>query len=252
MSTVRRRLDAELIRRGLAATPEDAAAVIAAGRVTVGGAPAAQATRLVGRGDPIEIVATGRSFVSRGGTKLAGALDTFAVDPRGLTVLDVGASTGGFTDCVLQRGATAVVTVDVGTGQLDWSLRTDRRVTVFERTDIRTVAAAALGGPFALVTVDVSFIGLASLASVVADLVAPGGAVVALVKPQFEAPRGDVPPDGVVRDDAVRAATVAAVVSAFAAAGLEPGGTVESGLRGGEGNVEYFVHMTKPVLGGAP
>lgn len=246
MSTVRRRLDAELIRRGLAATPEDALAAIAAGRVTVSGAPAASPNRLVGRGDPILVAPEGPSYVSRAGFKLAGALDAFGVDPTGVVALDVGASTGGFTDCLLQRGAAAVVTVDVGNGQLDWSLRTDPRVEVHERTDIRTFIAPA---PYDLVTVDVSFIGLASLAVALSALVAPGGAIVALVKPQFEAARDDVPPDGIVRDEAVRTACVEAVTSAFVAAGLVPGGTVESVLRGGEGNVEFFVHMTRPDAG---
>src|SRR5437764_14383786 len=170
---MRRRLDAELVRRGLVPSREQAREVIASGRVVVGGAPAEKAARMVDAGEPVELIGPGPRFVSRGGEKLDAALDRFGIDVTGRRALDAGASTGGFTDCLLQRGAAAVTAVDVGRGQLHQRLRGDPRVVVVERTDIRRFRADQ---PFELVVADVSFISLATVASALLDDNAAPGA----------------------------------------------------------------------------
>ena len=192
------------------------------------------------------VVKNRRRFVSRGGHKLQGALDAFAQDVRGLRCLDMGSSTGGFTDCLLQAGAVSVACVDVNYGQLAWKLRQDPRVTAFERTNIKLADPAQLGAPFDVLVADLSFIGLASLAPVFARFSAPGTVFIGLVKPQFES-RSDETDHGVVRDEAVRQRTVERVSEALAATGFEPTGVVESPITGPEGNVEYLV---RAVYGG--
>ncbi len=194
-----------------------------------------------------EIVVRGRKqFVSRGGHKLQGALDAFGQDVRGLNCIDVGSSTGGFTDCLLQAGAAHVACVDVNYGQLAWKIRTDERVSVFERTNIKLADSGELGAPFDLIVCDVSFIGLAVLAPAFARLSRPASdgasasVFLGLVKPQFES-RHDETDHGIVRDEAVRARTVEEVRCALESEGFEVTGTIESPIKGAEGNVEYLV-----------
>jgi len=193
----------------------------------------------------IRVRTSARAFVSRGGDKLAGALDAFGIDPRGWRVLDVGASTGGFTDCLLQRGVQHVVAVDVGYGQLAWSLRTDPRVRVHERTNARHLTPAFLDEPADLVVVDVSFISLRLVLPALAPLVRQGGSIVALVKPNFEVGRESVGAGGVVRDPALRAAAVQDVLAAATMLGLRVRGEAPSVLEGPKGNRETFVWLER-------
>ena len=244
----RRRLDAELVRRGLARSREQAAALIAGGRVKVGGRAASKPATGVEPAEAIVVADTGRDddYVSRGGHKLAGALDVFA--PAGLTVdrrrcLDAGASTGGFTDVLLRRGAAQVVAVDVGYGQLAWSLRSNPRVVVLDRTNVRDLTPGLVGGPVDLIVGDLSFI---SLRLVLAPLVAcarPDADLVLMVKPQFEVGRDRVGKGGVVREPAIRAEAVRSVASAAWERGLGVAGVTASPLPGPSGNVEYFLWL---------
>jgi 23S rRNA (cytidine1920-2'-O)/16S rRNA (cytidine1409-2'-O)-methyltransferase len=205
--------------------------------VLVSGSVAEKAERMVDPAESIELARPALAFVSRGGTKLAGALEGFDLDVTGWRCLDVGSSTGGFTDCLLQRGAREVVAIDVGRGQLDWSLRQDPRVTVFEQTDVRDVEDL---GAFDLVVVDVSFISLRTVLKRVAEL-AHSAPVVALVKPQFEVGRKRVPAGGVVRDEALHEEAVAGVVTAAESLGLRSEAVIPSPILGAEGNREFFV-----------
>lgn len=241
---IARRLDVELASRGLVPSREQARAAVLAGRVTVNGNVVTKAGANVAADAVIE-VAEGARFVSRGGVKLAGALETFGIDPQGTVALDVGASTGGFTDCLLQRGAVSVTAVDVGYGQLAWPLRNDERVRVLERTNIRTADPAVLGGPYDLVVIDVSFVGLTKVLPSVLPLVAPDGSVVALVKPQFEAGKGRVGKKGVVRDPAVHVDVLEAVTGAIDAAGWVSRGLTWSPITGPEGNIEFWVWLSR-------
>lgn len=212
-----------------------------AGRVTAGGQRVDKAGALVDEATTVE-VREGERFVSRGGVKLEGALEALGVDVAGLRCLDVGAATGGFTDCLLQRGARAVVAVDVGHGQLAQKLREDPRVTSLERTNARDLTPDAIGGPADLAVVDASFIGLGKLAPALARSVRPGGTLVAMVKPQFEAGRKEAARGrGVVRDPAVRRAAIDRARAAIEAAGFEVLAEVDSALAGPKGNVEAFV-----------
>jgi 23S rRNA (cytidine1920-2'-O)/16S rRNA (cytidine1409-2'-O)-methyltransferase len=213
------------------------------GRVLVSGSLATKPERLVDPAEPIEVSGPGPRFVSRGGEKLEGALEAFGLDVTGDRVLDIGSSTGGFTDCVLQRGASAVVAVDVGRGQLAWSLRQDPRVTVMERTDIRHLDVTTIGA-FDLVVVDVSFI---SLRTVLASITAAAGdaKIVALVKPQFEVGRANVGKGGVVRDPTKHAKAVEGVVEKAEAIGWRCVAEAPSCLPGAEGNREFFVLLER-------
>jgi 23S rRNA (cytidine1920-2'-O)/16S rRNA (cytidine1409-2'-O)-methyltransferase len=239
---LRRRLDSELVRRGLVTSRARAVEAVEEGRVRVAGAPADSPARQVGVGEPITVVPPADAYVSRGGHKLAAALDAFAIEVLGRQALDVGASTGGFTDCLLQTGAAHVVAVDVGRAQLAWSLRNDPRVTVLERTDIREFARESSGEPPDVCTVDVSFISLRTIASALLACTAPATELVLLVKPQFEAGRARVGKGGVVRDAAVHRAVLREVVEELDAAGLGARALVASPLRGADGNREFFVH----------
>jgi len=245
---VRRRLDAELIRRGLAASRTEAAQAIAAGRISVRGRTAEKASTLVAPDESVIVEGRSRPFVSRGGEKLERALDRFRINARGRRVLDAGASTGGFTDCLLRRGTASVVAVDVGYGQLAWPLRNDSRVVVMERTNVRDLRPEQL--PFApdLVVADLSFISLSTALPSLAPLGAGGADYVLLVKPQFEAGRGDVGKGGVVRDPDVWRRVLNAVLSTCGATGLGVRSVVASPLLGPAGNAEFFVHAVK----GAP
>jgi 23S rRNA (cytidine1920-2'-O)/16S rRNA (cytidine1409-2'-O)-methyltransferase len=237
---VRRRLDAEMVRRGLVQSRARAAEAIRAGRVLVGGAPAASPARLVAGAEPIA-VRRATEYVSRGGQKLAAALDALDVAVDGLRCLDAGASTGGFTDCLLRRGAREVVAVDVGRGQLAWSLRTDPRVRVLERTNARDLTPEIVGGEVECCVADLSFISLRTVAPALLRVAHPGARHVLLVKPQFEAGRRRVGKGGVVRDPVVHASVLAEVVEGLERTGLGTIGVVPSSLRGADGNVEFFL-----------
>ncbi len=211
--------------------------------MTVGGAMAMKPARLVAPGEPVEILGDPPRFVSRGGEKLDAALDEFAVDVAGLRALDAGSSTGGFTDCLLQRGCASVIAVDVGRGQLHPKLRDDPRVTVRERTDIRAVDVDELGGPVDLVVGDLSFISLRTVLDPLLAAVRPGGDLVLLVKPQFEVGRAEASRGkGVIRDPEVRAAALADVRTALSDRGAVIMEEMTSPLKGGAGNVEFLVH----------
>jgi 23S rRNA (cytidine1920-2'-O)/16S rRNA (cytidine1409-2'-O)-methyltransferase len=250
LTAARARLDAELVRRGLARSREQAGEMVAAGRVTVAGQRAAKAATQVRRDAPISIADTGEpGYVSRGGHKLAGALAVFG--PAGLTVagracLDAGASTGGFTDVLLRAGAGHVVAADVGYGQLAWSLRTDPRVTVLDRVNVRTLEnVTPVPG---LVVADLSFISLTLVLPALVACAAPDADFVLLVKPQFEVGKGRVGAGGVVRDSADRAGAVCTVADAAGQLGLGVQGITASPLPGPAGNVEYFLWLRR----GAP
>ncbi len=241
------RLDQRLVELGLAPTRSQAQAAVMAGLVLVDGRPAAKAGQPVGPGAAVELKAAARPFVSRGGEKLAGALDALGLDPGGLACLDVGASTGGFTDCLLQRGAVRVTALDVGYGQIAWELRTDGRVEVIERTNARSMGPEVAPGPFGLITVDVSFISLTLVLPALARRLAPGGRLLCLVKPQFEAGPEQVGKGGVVRDDAVREACADKVAECLAGLGLVLLGRVDSALPGPAGNREIFLLAQAPA-----
>lgn len=250
MSRSRRRLDTELVRRGLVASRDRAREAVASGRVTVNGAVAQKAARLVLPGDALELSGPPDRYVSRGGEKLDGALAAFGFDVSGLRCCDVGASKGGFTDCLLQRGAAEVVAIDVGRAQMHERLAADPRIAVYERTDVRDVDPVAIRAPFDLVAADVSFISLTSVMTCLAELASPGAPVVILVKPQFEVGRKEASKGrGVIRDPELWRAALDRVLEAATAAALAPQAAVPSPLRGAQGNVEFFLHLKK---GGVP
>ncbi len=242
------RADALLVARGLAPSRAQAQALIMAGKVTSGPRRIEKPGALLPEGAALD-VAAGPRFVSRGGEKLDHALDAFAahgLDVAGRRCLDVGASTGGFTDCLLQRGAARVIAVDVGYGQLAAKLRADPRVDVRERVNARDLTADDLGGPVDLVVVDASFIGIAMLIGAIARALRPGGDLVALIKPQFEAGREAAARGrGVIRDEATRLAAVAEARRAVEAAGFTVLGEADSALRGPKGNLERFIHARR-------
>jgi 23S rRNA (cytidine1920-2'-O)/16S rRNA (cytidine1409-2'-O)-methyltransferase len=248
---LRRRLDLELVRRGLARSLSEAGDAIAGGRVTVGGRPANKPGTQVGPDEPVVVHGAGPPYASRGGVKLAAALDRFAIDPEGRRCLDVGASAGGFTDVLLQGGARHVIAVDVGYGQLDWRLRTDPRVTVMDRTNARHLRPEDLQYAPDLVAVDLSFISLTKVVPALTALAAPGAHLVLLVKPQFEAGRGDVGRGGVVGDPGVWRGAIEAVAEASRASGAGPRSVMASPLRGPAGNVEFLLHA-RAGRGGRP
>ena len=236
------------MRRGLARSREQAQADIAAGRVTVGGAPASKAARLVAPDEPLVVLGPPPRFVSRGGEKLEAALDQFSVPVEGRRAYDLGASTGGFTDCLLQRGATSVVAIDVGYGQLHERLRADPRVEVHERTNVRSVAPGDLGAPAELLVGDLSFISLRTVLPNVLPLALPGSDLVVLVKPQFEAGREEAARGkGVITDPQIWDRVLTEVTSALAGAGAAIMGTMRSPLTGADGNVEFLLHARTPV-----
>ena len=239
------RLDKLLVERGAFADEAEALRAVLAHEVKVDDAYATSAAMMVA--PDADVVVKGRAqYVSRGGLKLRGALDAFGFDPAGLRCIDVGCSTGGFTDCLLQAGAAHVAAVDVGYGDFAWKLRQDARVKLFERTNIRAADPAELGAPFDLIVADLSFIGLASLAPVFARLSASGGTFIGLVKPQFESQRGETDSRGVVRDEAVRARTIDEVRQAMEAADFTCEGVVKSPITGKRsGNVEYLLKATR-------
>ena len=236
------RLDQLVLERGLAPTRERARALILAGQVLVEGRAITKAGAAVDPSAPIALAAPDHPYVGRGGLKLAHALDTFGIDVQGRECLDIGASTGGFTDVLLQRGAARVVALDVGHGQIDWGLRQDSRVVVVERFNARRLTRADLPAPVTFVCIDVSFISLRQIVPVIPPLLAPPADVVALVKPQFEAGRAEVR-KGVIRDAAVHARVLDEVSAAAAAVGLTPAGSTPSPITGQKGNVELLLHL---------
>ena len=243
------RLDALLVERGLAASRERARALILAGLVRVDDRTISKAGTPVRRDANVVLIQPDHPYVSRGGLKLAHALEVFGIDPAGRLALDVGASTGGFTDVLLRHGATRVVALDVGHGQIDWRLRTDPRVVVLERVNARTLTAGALPPDarlFDLIVVDVSFISLRQILPAIVPFLSRQGDLVALVKPQFEAGRAEVGTGGIVRDDRVRARVVDEVVQSAVALGLTRAGAADSPITGMEGNQEYLLHLRWP------
>ena len=243
--TQRRRLDAELVRRGLLTSRSQAVDAISAGRVLVSGSRADAPARLVDPAESIQLQGDAPRFVSRGGEKLAAALHHFAVPVAGTRALDLGASTGGFTDCLLQAGVSSVVAVDVGRGQLAWSLRTDPRVTVLERTNARNLEPEHIGGAVDLAVADLSFISLRTVAPALVRCTAPGADLVLLVKPQFEAGRARVGKGGIVRDPDVHRTVLHDVTMGLESAGLFTVDVMVSPLRGADGNVEFLARCNR-------
>jgi 23S rRNA (cytidine1920-2'-O)/16S rRNA (cytidine1409-2'-O)-methyltransferase len=243
---VRQRLDALVIARGLTPSRERARALILAGRVRVNGAVVSKAGTAVAADAEITLIEPDHPYVGRGGVKLARALDAFGIDPAGRIALDVGASTGGFTDVMLRRGALRVVALDVGHGQLDWTLRNDPRVVVLEKINARTLTAGQLppdARVFSLVTMDVSFISARQVLPPIVPLLEARADLVVLVKPQFEAGREEIGKGGLVRDPEVQARAVEDVASAADALGLTRVASIESPITGAEGNREFFLHL---------
>ncbi len=244
------RLDQILVERGLAPSREKAKALVLAGQVVVGEHRASKAGARIDPGQSIRLKGDLNPYVSRGGLKLAAALVGFGIDPGGLTCVDVGASTGGFTDCLLQAGARRVYAVDVGYGQLAWKLRQDARVVAVERENVRHMPRERIPETVELVVVDASFISLRLLLPKVWELLDPGGDAVALVKPQFEVGRGKVGKGGVVRDPALRQGALDTVLDSAREIGFAVVGTIESPVPGAKkGNVEYLVHLHRHRVG---
>lgn len=228
--------------RGLAPSRERARALILAGQVTVDGRMVSKAGTPVASDADVSLVAPDHPYVGRGGVKLAHALDTFRIAVAGREALDIGASTGGFTDVLLQRGAKRVVALDVGHGQLDWTLRNDPRVVLIENLNARQLTLADLPAPVDLVSIDVSFISVRQILPVVPPLLRSGADVIVLVKPQFEAGRPEVR-KGVIRDTAVHARVLEEIAAAAAAVGLTQVATTPSPITGQKGNVEFLMHV---------
>jgi 23S rRNA (cytidine1920-2'-O)/16S rRNA (cytidine1409-2'-O)-methyltransferase len=249
----RRRLDAELVRRGLARSREQAAGLITARRVLVAGQAAAKPATQVGSGDPITVTAAAEfepEYASRGGRKLAGALAAFpGLRVAGRRCLDAGASTGGFTDVLLRAGAAHVIAVDVGYGQLAWALRTDGRVTVLDRVNVRQLRPEQVAPAPDLVTADLSFISLSLVLPALTSCASEDADFVLLVKPQFEVGKDRVGTGGVVRDPELRQEAVASVAAAASALGLGVAGITASPLPGPAGNVEYFLWLRRGAPG---
>ena len=245
MAKSKTRLDAAILERGLVPSRERARALILAGQVTVNGQVVSKAGTPIAADARVELAAAEHPYVSRGGVKLAGALDAFGIEVTGRRALDIGASTGGFTDVLLQRGAASIIALDVGHGQLDWRLRTDPRVLVREGVNARGLSKDDV--PYApdLVTIDVAFISLRHILPPLPPLLAANADVVALVKPQFEAGRGEVGKHGLVTDPAVHEAVIAAVTEAATRAGFDRIAMAPASITGATGNQEFFLHLRK-------
>lgn len=239
------RLDRLLVERGIVETRERGKALILAGQVMVNGRKVDKAGVLVPEDGDIRILGTQMRYVSRGGLKLEAALKEFKIDVSGKTAMDIGASTGGFTDCLLQYGAKRVYAVDVGYGQMDWRLRTDARVVLIERTNIRDMDPSLVPEPIDIATIDVSFISLEKVIQHVMKFLATGGEIVALIKPQFEVGRGQVGKGGIVRDEAARMAAVEKIESFIQNSGFDVKGVIESPISGREGNVEFLIYAVR-------
>jgi 23S rRNA (cytidine1920-2'-O)/16S rRNA (cytidine1409-2'-O)-methyltransferase len=240
----RARVDVELVRRGLARSRQQAVELIGAGKVSIDGMPAVKPATAVALTANLAVAADGeRSWASRGAHKLVGALDAFALPVAGRRCLDAGASTGGFTEVLLDRAARQVIAVDVGYGQLAWPLRCDRRVTVLERSNVRDLVPEAIGGPVELIVADLSFISLTTVLPALTGCATADADIVPMVKPQFEVGRGQVGPGGVVADPELRAGAVVAVACRARQLGWHTAGVTASPLPGPAGNVEYFLWL---------
>jgi 23S rRNA (cytidine1920-2'-O)/16S rRNA (cytidine1409-2'-O)-methyltransferase len=249
------RVDAELVRRGLARSRQQAAELIGAGRVTIDGIPAVKPATAVAATAALTVADGERGWVSRGAHKLIGALDAFGISVAGRRCLDAGASTGGFTEVLLDRGAAQVIAADVGYGQLAWPLRIDPRVRVLERTNVRDLSADAVGGPVELIVADLSFISLATVLPALVGCASRDADIVPMVKPQFEVGRAQVGAGGVVTDPKLRADAVLAVAHRAEQLCWHTVGVTASPLPGPSGNVEYFLWLRaapgRPVVGDA-
>ena len=239
------RLDQYLVQHGLIQSRERAKAMIMSGVVFVNEQKVDKAGEMIKEDAKVEVRGHDIGYVSRGGLKLEKAMQCFPLTPNGKVCMDIGASTGGFTDCLLRRGASSVLSVDVGYAQFDWALRQDARVTLMERTNIVDVPAAVGASYVDLAVCDVSFTSVTMVLPAVMELLRPHGAFLTLVKPQFEAAREDVGEGGVVRDQAVRDAAIERVRLAFEEAGLNVAGVCESPIHGHKGNVEYLLLGTR-------
>lgn len=240
---MKQRLDKVILERGLARSRERAKALIMGGKVLVEDRPVTKAGSMVETESSITLKEKDIPYVSRGGVKLEAALEHFGIVLEGKTAMDVGASTGGFTDCMLGKGAARVYGIDVGYGQFDYRLRQDPRVVLLERTNIRHLEKEAIPEEMDFAAVDVSFISLRLVLPKVREFLRPGGGLLALVKPQFEATKKDVGKGGVVRDEEKRQRAVESVEKAARDCGLRPVGVMQSPIRGRKGNVEYFIYM---------
>lgn len=245
MTPKKKRLDVLLVERGLAPTRARGQSFILSGNVFVNGQKAEKAGEAVADDAVIEVKGKDHPYVGRGGMKLAAALDAFHIDPAGKTALDIGASTGGFTDCLLQCGAAKVVAVDVGKNQIDWKLRNDPRVTVIEEFNARNLRPEDVGGPFDIIVVDVSFISLELILPPAVAALAPGGVCIALVKPQFEAGREEVGSGGIVRDPKVHQRVVEKILTLGSGLGLSAIGHIDSPIEGTKGNREFLAAFGK-------
>lgn len=242
----RKRLDLLLVERGLADSQKSAQAMILAGEIKLDGAPAKKAGAEIPATAKIEILSRQQKYASRGGQKLEGALEDFFINPANLVCLDIGSSNGGFTDCLLQRGASKIFAVDVNVAQLDWRLQQDPRVIQIER-NARDLTRGDVRDSVDLVVMDVSFISATKILAPAAACAKPGANFLILVKPQFELPRADVPAGGVIKNSGLHRKAVESVQEVAKKIGLQPLGTKPSRLRGAEGNQEFFLHARKPL-----
>jgi 23S rRNA (cytidine1920-2'-O)/16S rRNA (cytidine1409-2'-O)-methyltransferase len=243
MSSPKIRLDQALLKKGLAQSRHRAQALILSGKVLVNDVPVDKPGAWVRPADDLKLKGGNMAYVSRGGLKLEGALQAFGIDVAGRVCLDVGASTGGFTDCLLQSGARCVYAVDVGYGQLAWKLRQDDRVRVIERTNIRNLPFETIGSTVDLITIDVSFISLKIVVPAVLQFTSTDTQILALIKPQFEVGKGRVGKGGVVRDAGLQAQVIDTLTIYFEGLGLKRHHLCESPVRGPKGNREFFIHL---------
>jgi 23S rRNA (cytidine1920-2'-O)/16S rRNA (cytidine1409-2'-O)-methyltransferase len=249
---IKLRLDWLLVDRGLVDSRERGQALILAGQVMVNAQKVQKAGAIVPGDAEVRILGERMPYVSRGGLKLEGALRTFGIDVAGMTALDVGASTGGFTDCLLQHGCRKVFAVDVGYGQMAWKVRQDPRVVVIERVNIREMAASLVPEPVDVAVIDVSFISLEKVVPAVLPFLKAGARMVALIKPQFEVGKGQVGKGGIVRDEVTRMAAVEKIRAAFNGAGLDIQGIMPSPITGQDGNVEYLLYAVMRPANSSP
>lgn len=242
---MKERIDKILVDRGLVQGRDRAKAVIMEGKVSVNGIKVIKAGTMIDTDSDIDLKGSGQPYVSRGGLKLEAALDHFRINPAGMTVMDVGSSTGGFTDCMLKRGAGRVYCIDVGYGQLAWSLRTDPRVTVIERANIRHLEKDRISDSVDIASIDLSFISLTKVLTKIKEFLRADGEIVALVKPQFEVGRADVGKGGIVRDEGKRISAVNSVRGFAEENGFIIIGEFKSPVAGQKGNIEYFLYMRR-------
>jgi 23S rRNA (cytidine1920-2'-O)/16S rRNA (cytidine1409-2'-O)-methyltransferase len=243
---MKERLDILLVEKGMVSSREKARALIMEGNVLVKGVPVRKAGSMVDAGVPIELKGEEVPYVSRGGLKLEPALHHFGINLNGLIAMDVGSSTGGFTDCLLRKGAKRVYCIDVGYGQLAWSLRNDPRVVLLERTNIRYLEKERIHDMIDIATIDASFISLRNVLPKVTEFVKQGGEILALVKPQFEVGKGEVGKGGIVREEEKRMAAVNSIREFAEGLGLKTAGVFQSPVTGQKGNREYFLHLRRP------